>query len=825
MSKIIEQGVCKTVRSLGLTPVETRKIVDGVSFALRHNGPDWVLSRVKSLRDYYAGTGDFPAWVSYKHRKYDGLLKPKGWMGYLVGARRNPDTVMTVCASVIGAITYEQPTDKQLQKWYEAVANPPKADALPKETIQAAMPSIADLEKNLKKKLDQVQAFGPDNISGTSIPVGYDLLRVKRGKKLDVRGLYDAYIRSLESAPANSWSFLDQSGIRIPGVKMSRSRVLINKARKSAPDFRPKKTDRKLSSETYPIGHISFLQKPFGKLRTVANPNRFVQWELIPLGEVLSDWINHQPGVYVTNQGGAIEWTKGRLSRGVHLTSADLSSASDTLDYKEITAALKAAGPEMRKHLEYFEWCSTRSWLVPNEQAKDFLKRKGCDTSTIRWKQGQPLGLRPSFPLMTACNLIAARAAVIRLDGRISEDDPPFAIVGDDIVIETKYAAAYSDAITAMGGVANLDKSLSSDEQAEICSRLVRRDQVLRLKPRYLFDNDPQNVLTYQDTSLRVRCAGWVREYAKKVGSYSLVESGLVPLYHGDQPKRISVRDLFHTVQSLSREEAAMETEMSSLSMWYAYQHSTSSVSPDMVMSEKRRKPTLKLKVSSYEDKVRVFNRWNKGVITPEELTVKLGLTKSIPTSGLRHILIEKAFYMLQTSEAARSLVPEVRWIRDPETQGIHAEIEAESARMQTVNSVKIEYDYRSDSFKTVEKPENQLRRLHRSVNSFESGHITDEAGDHWIAPLIAPTSSDPRSNNVGPSGVDILVEDKGSSYELSFHSPSQSSKPQTVEKTVPGLEEFFQEQLRIRNARRSEEAENLLSQSLGRDKDRSLSD
>jgi hypothetical protein len=776
MSDDIAQGVCKTVRSLGLSPVETRKIVDGVVFTIQHNGPDWFMDRIKGLRSYYAGLEEFPAWISKKHRHSDGLLKPKGWMGYIVGSRRDPDTIVTVCATIIGAITYTQPTEKQLHKWSEAVTNPPSADASIDEDLADAMPSMTSLEPRLKAKLARIQSFGPDNISGTRVPVGYDSVHIKRGQKLDVRSIYDGYCRSLESAPSNSWSFMDQSGIRLPGLSTQQSRPILNRMRKSAPDFAKKKTDRKRSTQAYPIGHISFLQQPFGKLRTVANPNRFVQWQLIPLGETLSDWVNDQPGVFVTNQEGGILWASNRLRDGVSLTSADLSSASDTLDYRKVTRILKNAGAEMRKHLEYFEWCSQQSWFVENEQAQDYLKSKGCDPMLIRWKQGQPLGLRPSFPVLTLCNLVAARKAVHDVDNTWPGDDPPFAIVGDDIVIETKYAAAYSNAITAMGGITNLDKSVTSSESAEMCSRLITRNNVIRLKARYIDDNDPQNFLTYQDTSLHVKMSGWVKRYCQRVGSYSLIESGLVPMYNGSQPKRISTRDLFHTVLSLEKGEQAMEEKLSSLTMFYAYQHRTSEA--EMKPSSKlTHKPTRKLIDASYQDRVRRFKIWNPDY-NVDQLPLDLGLVGKYYRQTWDS-WIDKSLRELEINESARAKVPGVRWIRDPNSgpEALH-EVEAVSAREQRVNSVKLAYDYKHDSFSKIEDPTNQIRSLHRKVDQFERDLISDDAGDHLIRRVPNPHGQD--------SGVDELIEDKGRHYEVSFHSKHQSSDPVTVEKTIP---------------------------------------
>nr|WAK72397.1 MAG: RNA-dependent RNA polymerase [Mitoviridae sp.] len=759
----IERDVCKTVRSLGLSPKATRNIVDGVRNDINNNGPEWLISRVKGLRSYYSGDGDFPGWIKYKSRS-DGLVRPKGWMGSLVGPTTKPKTAITVLSTVIGAIRFSEPTENQLSKWKDAVIDPPTPADMSKEFSFLRIPA---LEGNLKGKLQRAEAFGPDDISGSRIPIGFEDMMVHRGSRFDPAELYFAFRNTIESAPSAAWTFQDQSGVRIPGVSTKKSRPILNSLRKGAPDSkvakansRKGKSGRPLERLThYPVGHISFLQEPFGKLRTVANPNRFVQWQLIPLGETLSDWINTQPGIYVLDQEAGISWIQRKLEKGVSITSMDLSSASDTLDFVQVSKVLRRSGPEMDKHLEYFERVSKMDWYVTNEQAREYV-----GSPTVRWKQGQPLGLRPSFPMLTITNFAAARAAVKRVDGTYNRSNPPFAIVGDDIAIETRYAEAYSSIIAGLGGVANLEKSMVSDYQAEFCSRLIRPDDVVRLKARYLHDNDPQNLLTYQDTDLKVSLKPWVRRMAQRVGSYSLVEYGLVPEYHPSQPKRIDTKVLFHVGLSLFDQGKSTKHEMSSHAMYYAALEKGQHPAFKGKRSKPgRKKTTPKLLDAPVSERIRKFKEWNP-TIDLRAMPIDLGLVKGYHRSTWDRWQ-DLALKELETSAVARSRYPGVNWPRDPGYSDHSQPFEEASAREQTVESVKMSYDYRTDSHVPDQHPDKTLSRLNRKVQAFERDLIQDSSGSHQI-------------RQVGP-GVEALIEQVGDSFEVSFHSENESTQPQ----------------------------------------------
>ena len=578
-------------------------------------------------------------------------------------------------------------------------------------------------------------------------------------------------------------------------MSMTQSRPILNRLRKEAPDSSHRKKPGKRNGRTlekvenYPVGHISFLQESFGKLRTVANPNRFVQWQLTPLGETLSQWVNHLPGVYVLSQEEGISWIQEQLKSGVHLTSADLSSASDTLDYVQVLDILNEPdiAPELSKHIEYFKHCSAMPWYISDPHAREYV---GQDT--IRWKQGQPLGLRPSFPVLTLCNWWAATLAVYHVEGEVPTERP-FAIVGDDIVIHTKYAKAYSDIISAMGGVANLDKSMSSDKQAEFCSRLITSDTVTRLKARYLPDNAAQNILTYQGRGIHPKVPHWAQRAAARVGAMALVESGVIPPFNPDQPAPFREKVLFHAALALDKGEKTTHVEKTLNSMWYAYleqgehpfgERRTVNRPPDKVRKGLRKaarrlfsKPRPPLSEATELDRYRKFLEWNPGIDKSEFYYKVMGVRMDHPST----FEISDALHHLEKAPQLYSRVPDVRWIQSDSTSQSFQSLREASAREQRVETVRREYDHHTDSHALVQHPDKTLKSLDRKVQRARDGFISDTSGEALI-------------QRVSP-GVERLIERDGKGLYVSYHTKKSSSpRRRVLREDVPVVAECSQD-------------------------------
>jgi hypothetical protein len=106
----------------------------------------------------------------------------------------------------------------------------------------------------------------------------------------------------------------------------------------------------------------------------------------------------------------------------------------------------------------------------------------------VRWAQGQPLGTFPSFALLGLThNAIGMKAA--RESGHAVPSDS-FRVIGDDIIMDESIAKEYVKSITAIGGVINHDKSITSNRLCEFAGRLIRVDSTFRKNLKYLDPSD-----------------------------------------------------------------------------------------------------------------------------------------------------------------------------------------------------------------------------------------------------------------------------------------------------------------------------------------------
>jgi len=772
----IESDVCKTVTSLGFSKDRTHAILNGLHRTLMNNGPEWMVGRLNSLRDYYVDPGNsvFPAWIA-KTRRSDGALRPTGWLGQVVGAHTDTRSVVTLLSTVSKAVTLDAPSDKQLTKWNGAVTNPPEPDRSQAIGSMDQSPyPLRGFEAALVREWTNRPFFGPDSIGGSRIPFGDMTMSIKHDDKgmPHLGDLHRAWELSITYAPAMAWSFQDQTGFGISGLSIHQSKVSVNAMRKRAPDsgkrlkvnpktMRLQKRSGRVDPipRDYPIGSISFLQQASAKLRAVANPNRFVQWQNEPLQKVLSSWVNSQPGVFTLNQDEGIRWIQSRLGMGVHLTSADLSSASDTLDYQQITRLLKDPKcPLLKTSVEYFERCSSAPWSVSDHRVRESL-----DLQTVRWKQGQPLGLAPSFAILTMTNLSAAQQAVIDVEGSVPAQ-PPYAIVGDDIVIESKYAERYAHHISSLGGVTNIEKSMSSDVRAEFCSRIIEPDLVYRLKPRYISDNEPQNLLTYQGTKVKIPVKGWIRRMAKRVGAMHLAESGAIPNFNSDKPAPLSEKDLVHAVLSLSKGETP---DLMEVSLMTTHMHDRSTRDPEHQgrRGDPSRSGPLGFRKIGPETRWQLLVDRNPGKVPTDEELVHA--CPSILGSAEGDRLHDLATRMLAYDARYRSQFPGLSYptLSDQSDDAMQILL-ADVAREQRI-SPRTKYDYQSDSRTRIVNHVTAVSLLDRKIKAIKAGMVRDSEGLHFLSET--------------EEGLLTVLEDARDSYRLSFQKGRQESTPSFV--------------------------------------------
>lgn len=477
-----------------------------------NNGPDFVLSYLKVLKkdtecslvdpNYRYAHKDGEVSVAWDHRNH----RPKGPLGCLYKQFPEASARVRVIGAVICSITFEEASPKQIQKFISGL----RSDFRSTNKIQLSDLWLQRLEAALEKRVREVTApFGCEHLTNNVLPYAHVARATAADKSAVALGSSRPSLRSsprvrraigrlhidklgqFYTAPRickTYWNrIIDQTYIgqesQVPkGIKFPRK---VRPRPHMARDYEFNREYGRLFDDcaeysaynkTDYVGRLDFIQKPGGKLRSVANINRFVNYTMEPFAKALEDIYYRQKEIAVLDQKQGLRWAQKKLGEGERLTSLDLTSATDTLDFRVYTDCLKREFPNKKGILElYAEYFEKLSELPLYCEALD---------SAVQFKTGQPLGMKGSFQVLTAMNFHAGYRAE-KLVHANSDRDGNFRVVGDDFVCKSQLANAYNSIIRSWGGQTNLEKAMESDRYAEFLSHLVTRHNVYVTKPKY----------------------------------------------------------------------------------------------------------------------------------------------------------------------------------------------------------------------------------------------------------------------------------------------------------------------------------------------------
>lgn len=248
--------------------------------------------------------------------------------------------------------------------------------------------------------------------------------------------------------------------------------------------------DPRSQLEDIAVGKIGFIQEAGYKLRSVANPHRIFQFALNPLKEDLLKILKHLPSDATHRQEDGVEWAQEELKKNNSLSSVDLSDATNNFPLQAQTYMLKGIyGPECKEILNLFRDVSRSPWLVNDPETKSLRQ--------IKWSVGQPLGLGPSFPSFAFSHHGIMWGVIAKYEGRrFSEGVKDFInycngnerlhfgyslhyrILGDDIVMRSKFESMYKEVLTKLDIPVSNDKTITSNRLAEFASRVITPDEI-----------------------------------------------------------------------------------------------------------------------------------------------------------------------------------------------------------------------------------------------------------------------------------------------------------------------------------------------------------
>lgn len=479
MEKSIKNNLCKGIRACGLPKEETLSIVNTIERWVDSSGEQWAVDRLKSLHHWYitaqAGNPEPPTWVA-RHNDYE----PKGSFRCVFNMKNTQKALAILsCHTVFVA---REATETQISKFEKGVLGnnvpPMELTAVPDSWKQLPLPDLSIGTPPLEA------------ITGRSIPVNRPLTRIFISSDPHKRGLdvIKAYASSWMSAPQVTLNFICSVGEPdiIPPNLLD--------WRKLDPDGVPTSAKQKRPEAIImeDVGSIGLIQEPSLKGRWIANPNRIAQWATRPLAEHWYDLLKATKTDCTFNQERGVKWVQEQLAKGISLSGADMTSASDLLSLESSLRLLckyrlgrdlhnprhwsEPNDAKYRKHIQYFIDLSRGTWSNPHVAS-------GC----TRWRQGQPLGTAPSFALLGLTNNLLG-ALACRKAG-IPEDR--FRVIGDDMIMDTRAMPHYVRLVERMGGQINREKTIESNRLAEFAGRVITSDQVMlkRVKYKDMSDN------------------------------------------------------------------------------------------------------------------------------------------------------------------------------------------------------------------------------------------------------------------------------------------------------------------------------------------------
>jgi len=452
----------------GLTPTQSKQIVQEITHWSQSSGEEWTVARIKSLKvDYLRRMAGLPPIAPWVARHPSG--KPVGAFGILWKFSKRE---MFKCWNALMCYTgFEflnqgslRMTERQFLRFLRAVRREQPDEA-----------SLATMEVLVSNCLPEEFGF-PTFRSETGSPLlDYVPSPSKRaplsyGTAPEVEGVIDSMgclaIRS---------DFTDEFWWCYQGVLKGLEPMWQYHAAVATRDA--------ASSDVPLVGSISWIQEPGYKLRFVANPYRVHQMALKPLGDYLFSLLKYIPNDCTYDQEKGVRYSQEALLQGKTAHCYDLSNATDNFPLSTQLFLLRGIGvPE--KWVSLFERISHGHWNICMDQLPTGIKTREELSKNLRfgyspliqWSVGQPLGVYPSFASFALCHHYVIRGIFVMLG-----KEPDYLVLGDDVIIfDDEVAKVYSLVMRQVGVPISPDKTIISDKFCEFAGRVIFPDSVLR---------------------------------------------------------------------------------------------------------------------------------------------------------------------------------------------------------------------------------------------------------------------------------------------------------------------------------------------------------
>lgn len=452
----LQGTICQRLHVFGVPAYTHKAFAELVDTWVHCSGREWTVKRLKSLKvDLYRVRSGLPRLAKVKVNR-DG--SPYGVIGtlfrYAMKSERSFQAVVHTLM-VYSLFKNDKLSRSQQEKFVKAVNA--QTSRIPESFLKGF---TTFLESLYERKLEVGE------------PSSITFFRGSESKKAPIPGH-----RSMPQSGAGlaSLAYFDQSDEQ--ARLLSRFGSIYGKVCEGVRLYRhPQRIMQGYPSQGVWGGEVHFLQEPGLKLRAIASPYLVHQVALKPLGDTLYSHMRTLPWDCTHNQDKPVKAIQSHLSGKRMIHSVDLSNATDYFPLEVQLIALRAMignHPSIR----LFQEISRANWK--------------STIGTIRWSQGQPLGLYPSF---ASFGLTHGLLLLYLLGNKYQGE---FYVVGDDVVIlDTALYQKYMEALDFLGCPYSPDKSLSSSELCEFAGKVITSLKVIpSYKWRELSDDNFLDIL------------------------------------------------------------------------------------------------------------------------------------------------------------------------------------------------------------------------------------------------------------------------------------------------------------------------------------------
>ena len=437
--------------------VEFEAAVDGW---VANCGPKWTVDRLKSLKHDFIRIQAGQEPLSWVRKNRAG-----GWFGILGFLRRYAQQNLKCfecvlnCLMCYSSFVPSEPTEEHVCEMKASV-----------ESEKVDIPDVIcrDIASHAKSIFGILQLGQPEPLltfqgkvkvkapifNGASVPQSEDLEKeldwiMDPYNKLFLNRHYSCYKRVLEGI-SNLSLCEPLQGLSGQSFHLSDHGPFETVHSRLRPPFIPVEA-----------GSLVPLTKDGGwKVRWIASPYRLHQSALAPLGSALFDALRDLPWDCTYQQDKPYKAVQGHLKKGGTAFAVDLSSATHFFPLSLQVSVLRSIFGDV-PDICLFEELSRCTWNC---------KKLGF---TVRWTNGQPMGLYPSFPAFALTHGVLLHF----LSGGVPDR---FFVLGDDVIIlHQPLYEKYLKALEVLGCPHNPNKTIVSKGLTEFAGKIITPERIV----------------------------------------------------------------------------------------------------------------------------------------------------------------------------------------------------------------------------------------------------------------------------------------------------------------------------------------------------------